>query len=197
MALLELQALLAPASVPRAEGEAVLADDLLAAARRGERAAFAGLVRIHQRAVFGLALRLTGDRADAEELAQDSFLKLHASLNAIVDGRHLRHWLLRTVSHRAIDRLRHRGRQVPCVGEEAFALCADEASPDDPLLRAALAALLADLPPPARAVLLLRFQEDLDPSDIAQVLGIPVNTVKSHLRRSLEWLRHRLPEEAK
>jgi len=59
----------------------------------------------------------------------------------------------------------------------------------DPLAGAQVRRLLLQLSPEARAVLLLRFQEDLDPSEIAAVLAMSVNTVKSHLRRSLDWLR--------
>ena len=59
----------------------------------------------------------------------------------------------------------------------------------DPLLQCHLRALLAHLSPPARAVLLLRYQEDLDPMDIARTLDMPINTVKSHLKRSLEIMR--------
>ncbi len=59
------------------------------------------------------------------------------------------------------------------------------------LLQRHLRDLLSDLSPPARAVLLLRFQEDLDPTDIAQTLDMPINTVKSHLKRSLETMREK------
>jgi RNA polymerase sigma-70 factor (ECF subfamily) len=59
----------------------------------------------------------------------------------------------------------------------------------DPLAGPRLRRLLLELAPEARVVLLLRYQEDLDPSDIAATLDMSVNTVKSHLRRSLEWLR--------
>jgi RNA polymerase sigma-70 factor (ECF subfamily) len=59
------------------------------------------------------------------------------------------------------------------------------------LLQRHLLALLAELSPPARAVLLLRYQEDLDPVEIARTLGMPLNTVKSHLKRSLESMRER------
>ncbi|HEY0799790.1 MAG TPA: sigma-70 family RNA polymerase sigma factor, partial [Steroidobacteraceae bacterium] len=52
--------------------------------------------------------------------------------------------------------------------------------------------LLAELSPPARAVLLLRYQEDLDPQDIARTLDMPLNTVKSHLKRSLESMREKI-----
>jgi RNA polymerase sigma-70 factor (ECF subfamily) len=61
----------------------------------------------------------------------------------------------------------------------------------DPLLQRHLQRLLSDLSPPARAVLLLRFQEDLDPIEIARTLDMPINTVKSHLKRSLDALREK------
>jgi RNA polymerase sigma-70 factor, ECF subfamily len=151
--------------------------------------AFAQLVRAHQARVFSIALRLIGNREEAEEVAQDVFLQLHAVLAELNGEAHVRHWLLRTVSHRAIDRLRARERRPRLVvldgAHEPAALESDE----DPLAQRRLRALLAQLQPDARAVVLLRFQEDLDPSDIAQMLNMSVNTVKSHLRRSLEWLR--------
>jgi RNA polymerase sigma-70 factor, ECF subfamily len=165
----------------------------LAAARAGDRAAFARLVRQNQGLVFGVALRICGHRSDAEEVAQDAFLQLHRQLDAVVDPQHLRHWLIRTVSHRAIDRLRERARRPAGTAAALEALSAPLAE-EDPLLARALARLLATLAGPARAVLVLRFQEDLDPAQIAAALDMPVNTVKSHLRRSLEWLRTAAPE---
>ncbi len=66
----------------------------------------------------------------------------------------------------------------------------------DPLADAQLRRLLRELAPDARAVVLLKFQEDLDPADIATVLAMSVNTVKSHLRRSLDWLRAQLAGES-
>jgi RNA polymerase sigma-70 factor (ECF subfamily) len=73
------------------------------------------------------------------------------------------------------------------------------ASPEefqDPVLQRSLRTLLATLSPPARAGLLLRYQEDLDPVDIAKTLDMSVNTVKSHLKRSLDTLRQGLPGAA-
>ncbi len=164
----------------------------LARARSGDLDAFTNIVLAHQARVFSIALRLTGSRADAEELGQDVFAQLHASLAQISSADHLQHWLLRTVSHRCIDRLRQRERQVPAVSLESLREDAQPQAPDttgDPLAGASLQRLLMQLGADARAVLVLRFQEDLDPADIAASLGMPLNTVKSHLRRSLEWLR--------
>lgn len=164
-------------------------------ARSGDLVAFRELLREHQGRVFSIALRFTGRRADAEELAQDVFLQLHGALGGIESDAHLKHWLLRTVSHRCIDRLRSERRRPQLVPMQALADGAEGAASQaeaDPLAGARLRRLLLELAPDARAVMLLRFQEDLDPADIAAVLAMSVNTVKSHLRRSLEWLRAQL-----
>ncbi len=166
------------------------ADSDFAAARGGDTSAFVRLVRQHQARVFSLALRLTGRREDAEELAQDTFLGLHAQLCNLESALHVRHWVCRTVTHRAIDLLRARARrpQVQSLEGMMLEVPVEDAS-GDPLLYRTLRALLLRLPEIPRAVLVLRFQEDLDPLDIAATLDLPLNTVKSHLRRSLDWLR--------
>lgn len=164
-------------------------------ARRGDLGAFRDLMIAHQSRVFSVALRFTGRRSDAEELLQDVFLQLHAALPQITGEEHLTRWLLRTVTHRCIDRQRHAGRRprlvpiaaMPPTFEPAAAECND-----DPLMSSRLHGLLLQLAPDARAVMLLRFQQDLDPAEIAALLPMPVATVKSHLRRSLEWLRSQL-----
>jgi RNA polymerase sigma-70 factor (ECF subfamily) len=140
--------------------------------------------------VFSVALRLTGRREDAEELAQDAFVQLHAALPQVHSAAHLLHWLLRVITHRSIDRLRARERSPRLVQMDATEHPTQD-STEDPLWSRRLRALLGELPPAPRAVVLLRFQEDLEPTEIAAVLDMPLNTVKSHLRRSLEWLRAR------
>jgi RNA polymerase sigma-70 factor (ECF subfamily) len=105
-------------------------------------------------------------------------------------------WLRRVTTHRAIDQLRRRARvEMTSLEAEEPLLFSPEDS-HDPVLERSLRTLLADLTPPARAVLLLRYQEDLDPVDIATTLDMPVNTVKSHLKRSLDTLRQGLPGAA-
>ena len=172
-------------------------DTSLERARRGDLAAFRELLRHHKARVYSIALRFTGRHADAEELAQDVFLQLHGALAQIESDAHLKHWLLRTVAHRCIDHRRKDGRRPKLVSVETLPESA-EAAPEeggDPLLGSQVRHLLLQLAPEARAVLLLRFQEDLDPSGIATALDMSVNTVKSHLRRSIEWLRARLTGE--
>ena len=165
--------------------------DLLTRALAGERAAFGALVRTHQRMVFSLALRMLRDRHAAEDLAQEVFLQLYRSLSAVSSEAHLAFWLRKVTAHRAIDRLRREPRLEMAPLEEAQ-LSAGEAHSRDPILERRLRSLVAQLPPAARAVMLLRYQEDLDPADIARTLRMPVNTVKSHLKRSLAELRERM-----
>jgi RNA polymerase sigma-70 factor (ECF subfamily) len=162
--------------------------DLLTRALAGERSGFGAVVRAHQRPVYSLALRMLADRHAAEDLAQEVFLQLYRNLSAVSSEAHLAFWLRKVTMHRAIDRLRREPRHEMAPLEEAR-LRADEAQVGDPILERRLRGLLRLLPPAARAVVLLRYQEDLDPADIARTLGMPVNTVKSHLKRSLAELR--------
>lgn len=171
------------------------AGDALRRAQRGDLAGFRELLRIHKIRVFSMALRFIGNSSDAEEVAQDVFLQLHGVLAQISSLEHLKHWLLRAVSHRCIDRLRTRSsrpRLVPIDLLPEVAQGTAEEEGGDLLAAAEVRRLMLELSPEARAVLLLRFQEELVPTEIATVLSMPLNTVKSHLRRSLEWLRAQL-----
>jgi RNA polymerase sigma-70 factor, ECF subfamily len=172
------------------EALAAFLDEQLAKARFGEPAALGELVRAHQRTVYGLALRMLGNREPAEDLTQEVFMQLHGSLKSIESSRHLVFWLRQVTTHRAIDQLRRQSRvhMTSLDDEEELFGIVDEG---DPILQRHLRLLLAELSPPARAVVVLRFQEDLDPTDIARTLEMPINTVKSHLKRSLEIMRQR------
>jgi RNA polymerase sigma-70 factor, ECF subfamily len=170
--------------------------ELLSLARAGDRAAFTALVRRHQRSVYSLALRMLWNPDEAQDLAQDVFMQLHRKLAQIHSDEHLVFWLRKVATHLAIDRLRRDARyELRPLDDEAAAveeLGAEGPVDGDPLLARRLRALIARLPPAARAVVLLRYQEDMDPVDIAETLEMPVNTVKSHLKRSLASLREML-----
>jgi len=168
-------------------------DDVLAQARAGVPEAFAVLVREHQAMVFGLAYHFLQSWSQAEELAQDVFLVLHQNLARIESARHLVFWLRRVTSNRCIDWVRSpRNRRE--VSMEVVHEPAAAARLQDPMLDALLRRLVAELPPHPRIVVTLRFQEDLDLAEIAAVVDMPLNTVKSHLRRSLEVLRRKLAD---
>jgi RNA polymerase sigma-70 factor (ECF subfamily) len=167
-------------------------DEQLAKARSGDTAALASLIRAHQRSVYTLALRMLGTRELAEDLAQEVFMQLNRNLKSMASNTHLSFWLRKVTTYRAIDQLRRRSRiEMTPLDDEVPLHSATDGR--DPLLQRHLQRLLLELSPPARAVLLLRYQEDLDPIDIARTLEMPINTVKSHLKRSLEILRQRTP----
>lgn len=157
--------------------------------------AFAALVTGHQKSVFGLALRMLGSAHLAEDIAQEVFMQLHAKLTSIESPEHLRFWLRRVTANKAIDHLRRRSRlDVTSLEEETHQVAAED--PGDPLLQKRLRSMLLQLTPAARAVMTLRYQDDLDPLEIARILDMPANTVKSHLKRSLDVLRQGLKDRA-
>jgi RNA polymerase sigma-70 factor (ECF subfamily) len=180
-------------------------DEQLLEARAGEPKALAALVRAHQRSVYSLALRMLGTRDLAEDLTQEVFMEMTDNLTSMQSSEHLTFWLRRVTTHRAIDQLRRRARieitsldeQTQHSGGQATGGQAVSAAEElDPVWQRHSRLLLAELTPDARAVVLLRYQEDLDPMDIAQTLGMSINTVKSHLKRSLEFMRRRLKVDA-
>jgi len=171
------------------------ADELLARARAGESRAFAEIVRGHQGLVFSLARHFTRNREAAEDLAQDVFLELYRSIARIESPGHLLFWLRRVTSHRCIDLVRRQAHR-PEVHVVDLPECPSPAvALPDPFLGDRLRRLVSELAPAPRIVVALRYQEDLDPQEIAGILDMPVNTVKSHLRRAIEQLRSRLQLE--
>ena len=166
-------------------------DGLLAAARGGDHSAFAALVRQHEKSVYSVAWRLMNRVDLAEDIAQDTFLQLYRNLDRIVSAAHLRFWLLRVATHFSLAQLR---RVQPIAVAELPEIMDESEGPEasDPALARRLRAAVATLPPVPRAVMLLRYQEDLDLAEISEVLEIPINTVKSHLRRSLHSMRAQL-----
>lgn len=151
---------------------------------------FAALVKEHQSMVFSLAYHYLHDRALAEEVAQDVFLQLHRSLGSLESPAHAANWLRKVAAHRSIDAVRHRKLRPQVSLEDAPELSVP-ASPGDPVLSDKLRQLVASLPEKARMVVVLRYQEDLGPDEIARVMGIPCGTVKSQLQRALAILREK------
>ena len=141
--------------------------------------------------VYGVAYNYLHDSAMAEELAQEVFLILYRNLGKIESASHLTHWLRKVTSHRCIDFSRRHRIEVQQLTDEMPEPAAVFREPD-PLLSSTLRRLVATLPEVPRMVVTLRYQEDLEPAEIAEMLDMPVNTVKSHLRRSLSILREKV-----
>ena len=162
---------------------------------------FEQLVEENQSMVYSIALRMTGDRGLAEELAQDVLLELDRHLHKLTSDAHVRHWLRQVTLHRSADALRRRKAKAPTLGfdlwdelEERHGFIAgEEISP----LGNRIEEMLATLPEAQRAALVLRYQEDLTPEEIAQTMRAPLATVKSHLQRGLKLLRTKAGEKLK
>jgi len=164
--------------------------DALTRARAGDQDAFAELVERHEAMVFSLGYHFFGDRGRAEEIAQDVFLQLYRNLSSIESDSHLLFWLRQVATRRCIDQTRRTKLKAVSL-DDAGELRAVE-RPADPLRDRRLRELIAGLPDLQRAVVTLRYQEDLDPSEICRIVDMPVNTVKSHLHRALQSLRRKL-----
>jgi RNA polymerase sigma-70 factor (ECF subfamily) len=161
---------------------------------------FERLVHEYQDRLFGFALRLTRSRPDAEEIAQDAFVRAYRGLKRYgverVRGIALRAWLYQITLN--VARNRHRKKRVLLVGLDDSGLgdgaAADAAERPDRRYeeareRADLASLVAGLPKRYRAPLVLRYVEGLKIEEVAQVLRQPVGTIKSNLHRAINQLR--------
>lgn len=166
----------------------------LARAREGDQDAFAEIVNRHEAMVFSLAWNFFGDRAKAEEIAQDVFLQFYRNLHTLTTESHVLFWLRQVTTRRCIDLARRNRLRAVSLDDAGEIAAADERF--DPLLERTLKKSIEELPELQRAVLTLRYQEDLDPSDICRIVGLPVNTVKSHLHRALQSLRRKLEKHS-
>lgn len=181
-------------------------DDLIAKAMHGDQEAFRQLWELHHAVAMATALRLCHHRALAEEITQGAFLLAWRGLPRFQHGSPFRPWLMRILYRHAFDvmeRQRTYLQSVPLdevVDLEHRTNSASSVSSDMDLqeqvaqreeLRQAFAQLNAD----QRCVIALRYGADLTETDIAQVLGWPVGTVKSRLNRARERLRVLLTSE--
>jgi len=169
-----------------------------------EPGSFEQLVEEHQSMVFSLAWRMTGDRGLAEELAQDVLLELDRNLRKMKSADHVRFWLRQVTVHRSADALRRKQAKAATLGtdlwvelEERHVLVEPLDMDDESPLGRRIEELLAGLPESQRAALVLRYQEDLTPEEIAVTLKAPVATVKSQLQRGLKLLRMRARQTLK
>jgi len=169
----------------RGTGEAAL----VRAARRGSEAAVEELFDRHWDAAYRAALLITGDRAAAEDIAQESFLAALRALPRFDIRRPLRPWLHRIVVNRAIDWARARALRAEVGGEAMLATAPGAGEPRAPgAIDEDLVAALSRLGVEQRAVVVMRYLLDLTPGEIARALDLPRGTVNSRLRRGLDAL---------
>ena len=177
------------------EGRPSADDELVARARAGDDDAYAVLVARHRDVAFRTAWLITGTAADAEDTAQEAFIKAHRALARFRPGEPFRPWLLQIVANDARNRRRSAGRREQLAVRAATDRSAGDAapSPEAAVLAAerrdALLAGLRRLGEDDRLVIGLRYFLDLGEAEMAAAIGVPRGTVKSRLSRSLGRLR--------
>jgi RNA polymerase sigma-70 factor (ECF subfamily) len=203
-----------PEDSPKAEGkikskESIRPEDsiredaeLIWSALQGKESAFAKLLRKYRRQVYSLALRMLGQEEDAEDAAQEAFMRAFQSLESCDRDRPFLRWIYKITYNLCVDRYR---RKKPfaisldqTMGEEELQIELVDGSPSpDELVRRRdeqrmLTELLYSLPPRYRVVVVLRHQEDLSYEAIAEILGLPLGTVKARMHRAHNLLRKKL-----
>lgn len=173
---------------------------LVTAARDGDESAFETLVRLYEKRVFALTLRMCGDREDAAEAAQEAFLAAWQGLAFFRGDSSFSTWLYRLASNACVDLLRREGRRRAAAGPslddcELNLDVADTApSPQDEAerreLREAIERGLSALTPEHRQVLVLREMHQLSYDEIARTLDLDAGTVKSRISRARKQLRN-------
>ena len=156
---------------------------------------FADGVREHQDEVYGVALRITGDRDAALDVTSATFLNAYRAFHRYDQTRPLRHWLLRIATNEAITYVRKRGRELQrrVEVEHASTIADPTASPDAESVaredRARIRAAVSVLPELYRVVIVLRYFNELSVDEIAHVTGRPASTVGVQLLRGRALLR--------
>jgi len=177
------------------EGRPLDESDLVERARRGDQEAYAELVHAYQGIAFRTAFLLTGGAAEAEDAAQEGFVKAWRALGRFRAGAPFKPWLLRIVANEAHNRRRSTGRRTQLALRAAAAEPSGDAapSPEASVLaaerREALLAAVNGLPEDQRSVVALRYFAGLSEEEVATALGIAEGTVKSRTSRALERLR--------
>lgn len=172
------------ARAPQDDAELALVERAIA----GDERAFAELVSRYQTAVYNLAYRMLGDAGEAEDAAQEVFLRMYRRLGTYDAEHRFSTWVLSIASHYCIDLLRRKRlwlvpleniqnwMRARTRGPEALAIMQEQQD--------AVRSLLAKLPEHYRLVLLLRYWHDLGYQEIAEIVDLPVSTIKARLHRA-------------
>ena len=161
---------------------------LISRARGGDREAFGALVEQYRDNVYRLAYRMCGNAYDADEAAQEAFVAAWRALPNFRGDAKFSTWLYRLTTNAAIDVMRREKRHQTVGDGEMMELADDADSPQETVERTeqqeAVQKALATLSEEYREVLLLRYMEELDYAEIAEVLQLPSGTVKSRINRA-------------
>jgi RNA polymerase sigma-70 factor, ECF subfamily len=169
---------------------------LIEACRHGNPGAFHSLFEKHKDKVYSIALRYCGDPATAQDITQDTFMKLLSGIGSFRGESKFDSWLYRLVVNSCLDQKRRARRLMPLVDQLLGVLREPRASALDEVMRAEtngeVQSAVARLPPEQRIVIVLRYTQGLSYEEIAEILGCSTGTIASRLNRVHKVLERRL-----
>ena len=178
-----------------------LGDELewIEAAQRGDQDAFARLVEAYKQPVYNLAHRMLGNAAEAEDAAQEVFLRAYLKLATYDRERRFSTWLLSIASNYCIDVLRRRRATMVTLEDAEYALPSSEPGPEQSAVegeqRASIARAIDALPPAYRLPAVLRYYYDLPYEEIERITGLTEATVKTRLHRARRMIKDFLEKQ--
>jgi RNA polymerase sigma-70 factor (ECF subfamily) len=170
--------------------------DVIEGCQRGEPDAFRALFERYKDTVYSIALRYSGDAAVAQDIAQDTFLKLFSAVGAFRGDSNFESWLYRMVVNSCFDQKRKTRRFAPLLDEFMSLLRTPDVSVLDEVLRSEMSAqvraVIDSLAPDQRMVVVLRYTQGLSYDEIAAIMGCAAGTIASRLNRAHKVLERRL-----
>lgn len=180
---------------------------LVAMARDGNRNAFAELVERYKGKIYHLAYRMLGNNQEAEDVVQDTFMRIYEHLDRYDNAHKFSTWIYRIATNLCIDRLRRRKAVYSLDAEYAdgegldgySVLRSDDPGPDQQLVlserQQLIASAMATLPAKYKSAMALKYYQDLSLQEISDILHIPVSTVKTRIHRGRGYLRRKLEKD--
>ncbi len=188
--------------VPAEQDKTISDTELLRRHLAGEDEAFTALVRRYERELYNFLARFTGDPTLAEDLFQETFLQLHVSAATFDQTKKLKPWLFTIAANKARDAMRSRLRRAAAPLDATVSGTADDRTtyadlmpsdvpaPQESMLnledRLAVESIVSQMPEHLRTVLVLSYFSDLPYKEIAEILGVPLGTVKSRLHAAVK-----------
>ncbi|WP_453992336.1 RNA polymerase sigma factor SigW [Bacillus nitroreducens] len=172
--------------------------------KNGDQSAFAEIVEFYKDKVFQISYRMLGNRHEAEDIAQEAFIRAYVNIHSYDMNKKFSTWLYRIATNLSIDRIRKKKPDyyldAEIAGSDGLTMysqvAADAALPEDELetmeLQEQIQAEILKLPEKYRSVIVLKYIEEFSLKEIGEILDLPIGTVKTRIHRGREALRNQL-----
>jgi len=173
-------------------------------ARKGDQRAFAEIVELYKDKIFHLAYRMLSNRHEAEDVVQETFLRVYKNLDRYDENQKFSTWIYRIGTNLSIDRLRKRKPSFSLdadlnesEGMDGYSLIpSDNRTPESEMLLSETQRIIHQaidgLPAKYKTIMILRYIQDLSLQEISEILDLPVTTMKTRVHRGREFLRKKL-----